>query len=169
MLTPHNRSFLQIRLPNRSQIAEDACWGQCFPMREPTFFPRYNLCAEPAAGPTSFRISDYMTTSLDLDALRIRFSKDIEAISQALIDAFGLKHEQEEIGLKEPSLRWLNPVFSLIMTPRGIAIFEEKSNQAWVLSEQKYGGQKNGLTRLAHLFTPAWVMTRLNNSAGTTP
>jgi hypothetical protein len=99
------------------------------------------------------------STSTKVSLMLNNVHHDIRALSQLVCDPSSQFQESKSE----------NPEFSLALTARGLAVFEEKSNQAWVLPERKDGEQESSLTRLRNLLTPTWVVNRLNNSTGTSP
>lgn len=97
------------------------------------------------------------STSTKVSLVLNKVRRDIRDLSKMVCDSNGQFQE----------MQYENREFSLKITPRGLAVFEEKSKQAWIFPERKYDEQESSLTRLRNLFTPTWVMTRPNNSTET--
>lgn len=63
----------------------------------------------------------------------------------------------------------VNPEFHLCITPKGLAVFEEKSDMAWLLPRAKLDTKENFLEELHNLLAPEWAITHLLENTNALP
>jgi hypothetical protein len=59
-----------------------------------------------------------------------------------------------------------SPVFTLALTPRGLCIYEKKSDTGWLLTENSHGNTTKSemLSRLCQLIAPEWLIQTIDNA-----